>query len=198
MTIKSVAIYARVSTEKQKVDLQVKELKSLINRRKWKLFEIYNDKGFTGANTKRPAYNKMMSDAKKGKFDILLVWKLDRLSRSVRDLINTLDELNHLSIDFISYENDLDTSSPTGKLVFHVIGAVAEFERDLIRSRVIAGLENARSKGKILGRPSKKSEVLKQRAKKLRESGMSYRKIAKKLNVSDFLVRDVLLNKKRD
>jgi DNA invertase Pin-like site-specific DNA recombinase len=95
----------------------------------------------------------MISDSKKRKFDILLVWKLDRLSRSLKDLINTLDELGHLGINFISYDNNLDTTTPTGKLVFQIIGAVAEFEKDIIRERVVAGLSNAKQKGKQLGRP---------------------------------------------
>ena len=87
----------------------------------------------------------MRHEARKRKFEILLVWKLERLSRSLKDLINTLDELGHLGINFISYDNNLDTTTPTGKLVFQIIGAVAEFEKDIIRERIVSGLENAAS-----------------------------------------------------
>ena len=102
----------------------------------------------------------MMFEARKRKFDVLLVWKLDRLSRSLKDLINTLDELGSLGIYFISYDNNLDTTTPTGKLVFQIIGAVAEFEKDIIRERVRAGLENVRQKGKRLGRPEINNDFL--------------------------------------
>ena len=122
MKKKTVAVYARVSTDKQKVDMQLQELSDFIKRSGWKLYKQYIDHGYTGANTKRPDFSNMMIDARQRKFDILVVWKLDRLSRSLKDLINTLDELGHLGIDFISYDNHLDTSTPTGKLVFQIIG----------------------------------------------------------------------------
>jgi site-specific DNA recombinase len=123
---KTVAIYARVSTDRQKVDMQIRELRDFVKRFGWKIFNEYTDQGYTGANTKRPAFAKMMFEARKRKFDILLVWKLDRLSRSLKDLINTLDELGSLGIHFISYDNNFDTITPTGKLVFQIIGAVAD------------------------------------------------------------------------
>jgi len=160
MKNKTVAIYARVSTDKQKVDIQIRELEAFVKRSGLKIYKKFVDQGYTGANTKRPAFIEMMIEAKKRKFDILLVWKLERLSRSLKDLINTLDELGSLGIDFISYENNLDTSAPTGKLVFQTIGAVAEFEKDIIRERVIAGLNNARHKGKTLGRPSVTENII--------------------------------------
>ena len=135
----------------------------------------------------------MMADARQKKFDVLLVWKFDRLSRSMRDLINTLSEFESLGLDFVSYENQIDTSTPTGKLVFHVIGAVAEFERDIIAERVRAGLANARRKGKRLGRPpqpkSKRDE-----AKQLRQEGKSLRQVAKALDVSEGSIRNWLKN----
>src|SRR4030067_1810552 len=132
------------------------------------------DQGYTGANTKSPAFAEMMFEARKRKFDVLLVWKLDRLSRSLNDLINTLDEMGSLEIHFISYDNNLDTTTPTGKLVFQIIGAVAEFEKDIIRERVRAGLENVRQKGKRLGRPEINNDIL-QKAMVLRRTGFSFR-----------------------
>jgi len=122
------------------------------------------------------------------KFDVLLVWKLDRLSRSLKDLIGTLDELGHLGIDFVSYDNKIDTSSPTGKLVFQIVGAVAEFERDIISERVKAGLRNAKRKGKRLGRPPVPPFVI-DKDRKLRAQGLSYRRIGRKLRVSEGIVR---------
>ena len=113
-----------------------------------------------------------------------MVWKLDRLSRSLKDLINTLDELGHLGIDFISYDNNLDTSTPTGKLVFQIVGSVAEFEKDIIRERVKAGLENAKRKGKRLGRPPISSATF-QKAKILRAKELSFREIGRRLNIDE-------------
>ncbi len=185
---KTVVIYARVSTDKQAVDMQLAELQDFLTKRDWSLYQEYIDQGYNGGNTKRPAFSQMMVDARKRKFDVLLVWKLDRLGTSLKDLINTLDELGALGIDFISYENQLDTSTPTGKLVFHVIGAVAEFEKDIIRERVKAGLENAKRKGKRLGRPPV-SDVLLEKAKTLRGEGLSFRKIGKRLGVDEGTVR---------
>lgn len=181
---KTVAIYARVSTDKQAVDMQLSELRDFVQRSNWKIYKEYIDQGYTGANTQRPAFTDMMNQARKRKFDILLVWKLDRLSRSLKDLINTLDELGHLGVDFISYDNNLDTSTPTGKLVFQIVGAVAEFEKDIIRERVKAGLENAKRKGKRLGRPPIPRATF-QKAKKLRAKGLSFREIGRQLNIDE-------------
>lgn len=185
---KTVAIYARVSTDRQAVDMQIHELTEYVNRRRWTLYREFVDHGYTGASTKRPAFLEMMNEAKKKKFDVLLVWKLDRLSRSMKDLITTLSELGALGIDFVSYDNSLDTSTPTGKLVFHVIGAVAEFERDIIRERVVAGLENARRKGKTLGRPQI-SPVVYEEAKAMRKAGLSFRKIQEATKIHESTIR---------
>ena len=191
-----VAIYARVSTTRQNAEIQTRELEEYIRRMNWSLYRSYVDNGYTGKNTSRPAYREMMKAAARKEFDILLVWKFDRMSRSIKDLISTLDELRHHGIDFISYENNIDTSSPTGKLLFHFIGAFAEFERELIRERVMAGLENAKIKGKKLGRPSVKNDFIIEKAETMRASGMSFRAIAKELKVSDGTVRNILKKKK--
>lgn len=188
---KAVAIYARVSTDRQTVDMQIHELKEYVKRRGWNLYREFIDQGYSGSDTKRPAFQEMMNEAKKRKFDVLLVWKLDRLSRSMKDLVMVLNELGGLGIDFVSYDNNLDTSTPTGKLVFHVIGAVAEFEKDIIKERVRAGLENARRKGKKLGRPSVDDSVIEE-AKVLRGQGKSFRKIGKELGISEGVVRQRL------
>ena len=190
---KAVAIYARVSTDRQTVDMQIHELKEYVKRRGWNLYREFIDQGYSGSDTKRPAFQEMMNEAKKRKFDVLLVWKLDRLSRSMKDLVMVLNELGGLGIDFVSYDNNLDTSTPTGKLVFHVIGAVAEFEKDIIKERVKAGLENAKRKGKKLGRPGVDDSVIEE-AKVLRGQGKSFRKIGKELGISEGTVRQGLKN----
>ncbi len=188
---KSIAIYARVSTDKQAVDMQLSELRDYVKRAGWSTFQEFVDEGFSGKNTKRPAFQEMMTLARRRKFDVLLVWKLDRLGRSLKDLVNTIDELGNLGIDFISYENKIDTTTPTGKLVFQVTGAVAEFERDIISERVKAGLRNANRKGKRLGRPPIPPGVITQ-ARELRVKGTSYRKIGKRLGVSEGVIRKKL------
>ena len=188
MTEKSVAIYARVSTDRQSTESQLNTLREYISKRSWAIFKEYIDAGFTGSDTKRPAFKEMMADARKRSFDILLVYKLDRLSRSLKDLITTLDDLQFLGIDFISYDNGLDTTTPTGRLMFNVVGAVAEFEREIIKERVRAGLENAKRKGKRLGRPPASSALVKE-AKRLRSQGMSYRKIGLQLGMPESTVR---------
>ena len=188
---KKVAIYARVSTDRQTTDSQLHELRDFVRRAKWTVYREYIDNGYSGKNTQRPAYTEMLSDARHRQFDMLLVWKLDRLSRSLKDLITTLEELGHLGIVFFSYDNQLDTSSPSGKLVFNIIGAVAEFERDIIRELVRAGLANARQKGKKLGRP----HIPKSDQKKiieLKNHGLSNRAIGRKLSISESTVRNWL------
>ena len=193
---KKVAIYARVSTDRQTTDSQLHELREFVRRAKWNVYRDYIDNGYSGKNTQRPAYTEMLCDARRRQFDLLLVWKLDRLSRSLRDLITTLDELGHLGIDFISYDNQLDTSSPSGKLVFNIIGAVAEFERDIIRERVRAGLANARRKGKTLGRPQFPQSVRKD-VITLKGQGISNRAIGKKLKIAESTVRNWIKKKER-
>jgi DNA invertase Pin-like site-specific DNA recombinase len=192
---RKVAIYARVSTDKQAADMQLTELRSYVKRSKWGIYKEFIDHGYSGTSVKRPAFAGMMAAAQKKKFDILLVWKLDRLSRSLKDLITTLDELSSLGIDFISYDNQMDTSTPSGKLLFSLIGAMAEFEREIIRERVKAGLENARRKGKTLGRPRMPGK-LRQKAFDFHKSGISNRKIGKKLGIAESTVRNWLKSEK--
>ena len=193
-SLKRIAIYARVSTDRQSAESQLNALREYIDKRAWAISKEYIDEGYTGSTTKRPAFAAMMADARKRSFDILLVYKLDRLSRSLKDLIATLDDLHSLGIDFISYDNGLDTTTPTGRLIFNVVGAVAEFEKDIIRERVKAGLENAKRKGKLLGRPPLSPRLLAQ-ANQLRKQGLSFRKIGLQLGIPESTVR-ININKR--
>src|SRR5215472_16508239 len=150
-----VAIYARVSTpdgKGQSPEMQLRELREHCERRGWTIAGEYVDR-MTGTKDSRPELDRLMADAHKRRFDVVIVWKFDRFARSVSHLLRALETFKALRIDFVSYSEQMDTATPDGKMVFTVLGAVAELERSLIAERVRAGLRNARAKGKKLGRP---------------------------------------------
>jgi DNA invertase Pin-like site-specific DNA recombinase len=149
-----VALYARVSTlNNQDPEMQLSELREYARHRDLQITEEYIDQGVSGCKESRPALNRLMADACRRRFDAILVWKIDRFGRSLKHLVNSLAELAALGVAFISLRDNLDLSTPSGRLMFQIIGAMAEFERALIQERVRAGLRNARAKGKRLGRP---------------------------------------------
>ena len=160
--------------------MQLRELREFAERRFWEIAEIYTDT-VSSAKDSRPALNRLMSDAKKRRIDVVLVWKLDRFGRSLRHLVNALAELEAVGVAFVSLRDNLDLTTPAGRLMFQIIGAMAEFERALIQERVKAGLRNARAKGKRLGRP--RVFVSEAKVESLRASGASWRTIAKELGV---------------
>ena len=178
------AIYARVSTNGhgQDVTMQTRELIEYVGRRGWQLAGEYVDRGISGTKERRPQLDALMQDAHKRRFDVVIVWKFDRFARSVSHLLRALETFNALGIGFVSLSESLDTSTPAGKMVFTVLGAVAELERSLIVERVKAGLRNARAKGKRLGRPREIVDTAK--IGKLRAQGRSWRKIARQLGIS--------------
>ena len=182
-TINRVGIYARVSTSNNGQDprLQTRDLQEYLERRGWQLIDSYIDVGISGAKEKRPELDRLMADAHRRRFDAVIVWKFDRFARSVSHLLRALETFQALGVHFISLSESLDTSTPAGKMVFTVLGAVAELERSLIAERVRAGLRNARAKGKRLGRPSK--EVDSAAVAALRRQGATWRAIAQKLGV---------------
>src|SRR6202162_67281 len=149
------AIYARVSTtgQGQSPEMQVRELRKYCERRGWQIAGEYVDAGISGAKDSRPELNRLMADAHRRRLDAVVVWEFDRFARSVSHLLRALETFNALGVGFVSLSEQIDTSTPTGKMVFTVLGAVAELERSLIAERVRAGLRNARAKGKVLGRP---------------------------------------------
>ncbi len=175
-----VALYLRVSTQDQNLDLQSRELLQFVEARGWQLIDIYEDKA-TGTNDKRPGLQQLLSDARRRKFDLILVWKLDRFARSLRDLVLMLQELGDLGIQFISLKDNVDLTTASGRLMCALIAAFAEFEASLIKERVKAGLAAAKAKGKKIGRP-KKDLPLKQ-IEVLRSQGRSFRSIANELNL---------------
>ncbi len=146
-------LYARVSTLDQHTENQTDELRRYAAARGWSDPVLYVDRGISGAKEARPALNDLLRDAKKRKLDIVVCWRLDRLGRSLRHLILLLDELTAVGVGFVSLGEGIDTSTPAGRLQLHVLGAIAEFERERIRERVRAGLARARAQGKKLGRP---------------------------------------------
>jgi DNA invertase Pin-like site-specific DNA recombinase len=178
-----VAIYARVSTANNGQDptMQTRELREYCERRGWTVAVEYVDIGISGTKERRPELDRLMADAHRRRFDVVAVWKFDRMARSVSHLLRALETFNSLGIEFVSLSESLDTATPAGRMVFTVLGAVAELERSLIVERVRAGLRNARAKGRKLGRPRVYVDCTKLRAR--RAAGVSWRVIAKEMGV---------------
>ena len=162
--------------------MQLRELREFAERRGWQITDVYTDAGISGSKDSRPGLNRLMSEARQRRFDVVVVWRFDRFARSVSHLIRALETFDALGIDFISFSENIDTSTPTGKMIFTVLGAVAELERSLIIERVRAGLRNARAKGTRLGRPpvfANTSKIL-----ELRKQGCSWAQITAETGVS--------------
>lgn len=152
--MKRAALYLRVSTDKQTTENQAQKLAEVARARGWQIVEQYEDAGISGAKgrDKRPALNRMLNDASRRKYDVVMVWAIDRLGRSLADLISTVQTLEACGVDLFVDQQSMDTTTPGGKFMFHVFGAIAEFERSMIRSRIMAGLAVAKSKGRKSGR----------------------------------------------
>ena len=190
MTNKRVAVYVRVSTKDQSVDMQVGDLERYSRERGFNIFKIYKDNGISGAKDNRPGLNQLMDDARKRKFDMVLVWRFDRWARSSKHLVNSLHEFRNLGIDFISYQENIDTSSPLGEAIFTIISAMSTLERDIIAERVKGGLRKARANGKRLGRP--RSAVDTDKVVEYRKQNKSIRQIASEMNLSKGAVQRTL------
>ena len=183
------AIYARVSTANNGQDptMQTRELTEYCQRRGWTVVGEYVDVGISGTKEKRPELDRLLSDAHTRRFDAVVVWKFDRFARSVSHLLRALENFQALGIEFVSLSEQLDTSTPTGKMVFTVLGAVAELERSLIVERVRAGMRNARAKGKRIGRPPR-TQLTPEDRKSIAEAywcrKVSFRQLAKRFDTS--------------
>jgi len=179
------ALYARVSTRDkgQDPEMQLTELREFAAKRGWQIAGEFVDVGVSGSKDSRPQLDAMMRLAKTRKLDVIAVWKLDRFGRSLRHLVDALAELNAVGCAFVSLRDNLDLTTPAGRMMFHVIGAMAEFERELIRERVKAGLAHARSKGQRLGRPKIRREHDEDAKviRRMRAEGESYGEIAEAL-----------------
>jgi len=192
--MKRIAIYARVSTSSQSTQNQIDVLTELANRQGHTIIKIYTDNGFSGTKltSDRPALNDLMTDARKKSFDMVLVWSLDRLGRSLKHCLELLQELQELKVDLFFQQQGMDTSTSSGKLMFSMIGAFAEFERNIIRERVMAGQMRAKANEKTIGRPSKMNDGMRSAVKLLREKGMGIKQIAKQLQIGVGTVYSVM------
>jgi len=179
--MKRAILYMRVSTVDQHPESQLHDLRQLAQQRGYEIVREYTDR-ISGTKAKRPGLDELMQDARRGRFDVVLVWASDRLARSVRHFLEVLDELNHLDIEFVSYRENLDTSGPLGRAIVVIIGAIAELERNLIVERVRAGMRRARLEGRQIGRRPldiDHAAVLRERA-----HGQSLSQIAKTFSTS--------------
>lgn len=185
---KRIGIYLRVSTVGQNTELQRKEIENYLSTRGWLNWIIYEDK-LSGTTNQRPALKQMMSDAKEHKLDLIICWKMDRLFRSLKDLVTTLPELSEFGVEFVSIKDQIDMTTASGRLMTHLLAAFAEFEAALIKERVCAGLANAKRNGVVLGRPTviNKTEVA-----RLKEQGLSLSEIAFQINKTKSAVSKTL------
>ncbi len=182
---KRIAIYARCSTITQHAENQLLELRTLCTKLGYTIVQEYTDNGISGAKSRdeRPALDLLLKDATRRKFDMVMCWSIDRLGRSLQHLVEILNELQALKIDLYFQQQGMDTSTPSGRMIFSVFGAIGEFERNLIRERVLAGQQRAKENGVKLGRPSKMNDGMRSAVKLLREKGMGIKQIARELQI---------------
>jgi DNA invertase Pin-like site-specific DNA recombinase len=182
------AIYARVSTSNgQNPEMQLGELRTYCQRRGWDIADEYVDAGISGSKEHRPALDRLLSDCRKRCVDAIVVYRYDRFARSLRQLVNALEEFRTLGVEFVSLHEAVDTSTPNGRLIFGIFASIAEFERELIRDRVRSGLASARARGKRLGRPRVVLDST--RIAALRDAGTSWARIGEALGVGEGTVR---------
>jgi DNA invertase Pin-like site-specific DNA recombinase len=181
---KQAAIYVRVLTDKQTIENQLRELRQIAKRRGWEVVHEYQDAGISGAKGReaRPGLDRMLKDAQRRRFDVVMAWAIDRLGRSLIDLLGTIQALETCGVDLYLDQQSIDTTTPAGRLMFQITGAFAEFERSMIRQRVLAGLKRAVEKGSILGRPKISGELERRIQAQLR-SGKGILATAKELGV---------------
>jgi len=182
---KRVSIYARVSTDKQTTDNQLRQLREIANKNDWEVVNEFIDEGISGAKgrDKRPQFDALLKSAVRREFDIVVCWSVDRLGRSLQHLVDFLSELHGVGCDLFLHQQAIDTTTPTGKAMFGMCGIFAEFERSIIQQRVKAGLERAKARGVRLGRKPL-SEAIKSEIVSMRSSGMSMAKIANEMSIS--------------
>src|SRR6478752_7862473 len=192
MSNKRAALYVRVRTDAQTVENQIRELRQVAGRRGWDVVEVYNDAGISGAKGRngRPGLDSVLKDASRRKFDIVMAWAIDRLGRSLVDLLGTIGHLEACGVDLYLDQQSIDTTTPMGKLVFQVTGAFAEFERTMIRQRVKAGLKRAVAQGVKLGRP-KIDSATERKVRKQLAKGVGILKVARLLGLGTGTVQRI-------
>lgn len=180
-----VAIYCRVSTDSQTVENQIRELQEVATRSNWNVIGIYSDQGISGAKdrTERPQLDALIKDANKRKFDMIACWSIDRLGRSIQTLVQFMNDMNAIGVDLYFHQQALNTKTASGRMVFSIFSALGEYERELIRERINAGLARAKAQGKKLGRPSNVNPSVITSVKLLRANGHSIHTIAKQLHI---------------
>jgi len=183
--MKKVCLYCRVSTTHQTSENQLRELRAVAERMGYEIASEFIDNGISGAKSRkdRPALDEMMKLATQRKFEMVMCWSIDRLGRSLQHLVEILNELQAMKIDLYFMQQGMDTTTPGGRMIFSVFGAIGEFERNLIRERVIAGQLRAKASGVHIGRPTKMNDGMRSAIKAMHENGMSIRQIAKSCKV---------------
>jgi DNA invertase Pin-like site-specific DNA recombinase len=191
--MKRVAIYVRVSTAEQTTENQLRELKAVVADRGWRLVDVYEDTGISGGKGRdqRPAFDRLLKDATRGRFDLIAAWSVDRLGRSLQDLVAFLQDVRAAERDLYLHQQAIDTSTPSGRAMFQMLGVFAEFERGMIRERVNAGLARARAKGVRLGRRPV-PPATERRIRELKAGGMGILKIGRTLGVGTSVVQRVV------
>lgn len=183
--MKKVCLYCRVSTTHQTSENQLRELRAVAERMGYEIVSEFIDNGISGSKSRkdRPALDEMMKLATQRKFEMVMCWSIDRLGRSLQHLVEILNELQSMKIDLFFMQQGMDTTTPSGRMIFSVFGAIGEFERNLIRERVIAGQQRAKASGVHIGRPTKMNDGMRSAIKAMHENGMSIRQIAKSCKV---------------
>jgi DNA invertase Pin-like site-specific DNA recombinase len=191
--IRRAALYLRVSTDRQTVENQEIQLRQVAERRGWDVVEVYRDAGISGAKGRkdRPGLDQMLNDASRGKFDIVMSWAIDRIGRSLLDLLSTIQHLEACGVDLYLDQQSIDTTTPMGKLIFQVCGAFAEFERSMIQQRIHAGLTRAKKAGKTLGRPRLDPELEEEIKRSLKKGGKGIHSIAAEIGVGSGTVQRI-------
>lgn len=185
---KRAAMYLRVSTTNgQTTDTQRQAIERYCKAQDWDVVEVYDDSGVSGAVDARPGLDRLKADVAKGKFDVVVVWRFDRMARSTTHLLDCLSLFHRYSVDFVSVTEAIDTSTPVGRMVYSFLAAIAEFEREIIRERVKAGVDRARTQGIRLGRPRVGFDV--NAALRFKQDGLSWPQLAKRMSVSSASLR---------
>ena len=189
-----IAIYARVSTATQTVENQFQELRQVADRNGWHIVVELSDNGISGSKGRdqRPAFDELLKRATRREFDLIMVWAIDRLGRSIQHLVGFMNEIQSLGVDLYIHQQAIDTTTASGRMIFGIFSALGEYERELMRERIMAGQRRARSQGVKIGRPSKMNDAVRTSVKLLHGNGMAIRNISKQLEIGVGTVYSVL------